>query len=368
MEFITYIILAFVLSLVITGLVLPIILNISVKKKLFDVPNNRSVHKRIIPRLGGLAFVPIILMIISFIVGLDSLSSSFLLKDSINKYACLAPLGYCALILLYFIGVVDDLIGVRYVHKFIAQIIASLLIVLSGIYINNFYGLFGLYEIPYYVGAPLSIFLMVYLINAVNLIDGIDGLCSGLSIVALVFFVIIYMENNDWLFVLLSVATLGVLIPFFYVNVFGTFYKQQKLFMGDTGSLTIGLILSLLAIHLSMVGTERTLHLNIVQVFSLVFIPFLDVLRVMFVRASNGKGLFKADMNHIHHKMLRLGYSPRRSLMHILFWQLFFITMNMLLSNIININILLLLDIIIWILFNQLISKRIKQKEKVLKE
>ena len=115
---------------------------------------------------------------------------------------------------------------------------------------------FGIYMLPSWVGIPLTVLIVVYITNAINLIDGIDGLASGLSCIALTVLAAICISNGSYFYALLALATLGILIPFWFYNVFGNAQRGHKLFMGDTGSLTIGYILSFLVIQLSVVHSD----------------------------------------------------------------------------------------------------------------
>ena len=171
----------FLLSILLATVIIPRILFISYKKRLFDVPDSRKVHKTPIPRLGGLSFLPVILIALCSVTGIryytnhpvDMLWAS----DLFIQYLFLIV----GLTLLYLVGVADDLVGVGYRYKFVIQILAALLFPLSGLWINDLGGLLGLHEIPAYIGMPLTVFLTVYITNAINLIDGIDGElhCTG---------------------------------------------------------------------------------------------------------------------------------------------------------------------------------------------
>ncbi|EYE50440.1 glycosyltransferase family 4 protein, partial [Bacteroides fragilis] len=178
---ILFIILAFVISASVARLIIPRILLISLRKKLFDMPSERKVHKRAIPRLGGVSFFPTILLsscgvfALRILMGYDvpALRAVYLLPE------CLFLV--CGMTLLYLTGIADDLVGVRYRQKFVIQIICASFFPLAGLWINNFYGLFGLYALPAWIGMPFTVLLVVFVTNAINLIDGIDGLASGLS-------------------------------------------------------------------------------------------------------------------------------------------------------------------------------------------
>ena len=266
--------------------------------------------------------------------------------------------------LLYLTGITDDLIGVRYRQKFIVQIFCAILLVSSGLWINNLYGIFGIYELPPVVGLPFTVFTIVFITNAINLIDGIDGLASGLSGIALLFFTILFIYQREWLYAALAIVTLGTIIPFFYYNVFGNPNRGRKIFMGDTGSLTIGFILSILAIRFSMYDNAVLHRVSdaIVVAFSLLITPVFDVVRVILHRARFGKNIFSPDKNHIHHKFLALGFSHRAAMITILLISAGFAAMNLLLLTRININLLLFLDIFIWTIMQLYLTKKINRK------
>ena len=240
--------------------------------------------------------------------------------------------------------------GLRYRSKFVVQIIAAIMIPLSGLWINNLYGILGIHELTPWLGIPLTILLIVFLCNAVNLIDGIDGLASGLSCVSLVILGSLYIHNRLWMYAMLAFASFGVLIPFFYYNVFGKVDRCKKIFMGDTGSLTLGYILSFLIIRYSACAPEIIPYSDgaIIIAFSTLIIPMFDVIRVMFIRWRSHKGIFTADKNHIHHKLLNMGLTQRRAMLLILAMACLFSGMNICLISYIDNNILIGIDILAW--------------------
>lgn len=354
-----FVALAFVLSAGITALIIPKIILISFKKKLFDEVDERKVHQGIVPRLGGVAFTPAIVMSMAMLLGLYALVSS---TTGINlTMAPMLSLSLCALMLLYLEGITDDLIGIGYKVKFVCQIISALLIVVSGVWINDFNGLFGIHEIPWYVGMPFTTVLLVYVINAINLIDGIDGLASGLSMVALFFLGCLFSLSGDVISAVIAFATVGTLVPFFIYNVFGRAERHSKVFMGDCGSQTIGLLLGMLAVKISM---SDTLYVNslpepLVIAFSVLMIPCLDVIRVMIGRMRKGKNPFLPDKTHFHHKFLALGMSHRTAMVTILMIDAFFIMLNLGMVMFLNINVILLMDILMWCAMHTWINKMV---------
>lgn len=348
------IILSLLISIILSALIIPRILVVAFRKKLFRHPRERKVHSGIIPRLGGISFVPTILFSLAFTTGLRYLIGY---EIPVNRLHFIIPEFYfliCGLTLLYLSGIKDDLVGLRYRSKFFIQIIAASLIPLSGLWINNLYGLFGIDELTPWLGIPFTILLTVFIVNAINLIDGIDGLASGLSSISLLTLGSLYIYYDQWIYAMLAFSTLGVLLPFFYYNVFGKVNRCKKIFMGDTGSLTLGYILAFLAIAYANNNPERAPYSEgaIVVAFSTLIVPMFDVIRVILVRARNHKGLFNADRNHIHHKFLDMGFSSRRAMICILIMALSFSIINIRLVSIMNNNILLLADIVVWIGLN----------------
>ena len=365
MGYISILLLSFFISLGFSIFIIPRILLISFKKHLFDMPDERKVHKGIIPRLGGVSFFPAVIFTLSLMIGLNRIYGEELFPSIIGvSDTSVLSFGLSSLLLLYLTGITDDLIGVRYRQKFIVQIFCAILLVSSGLWINNLYGIFGIYELPPVVGLPFTVFTIVFITNAINLIDGIDGLASGLSGIALLFFTILFIYQREWLYAALAIVTLGTIIPFFYYNVFGNPNRGRKIFMGDTGSLTIGFILSILAIRFSMYD-NAVLHRvpdAIVVAFSLLITPVFDVVLVILHRARFGKNIFSPDKNHIHHKFLALGFSHRAAMITILLISAGFAAMNLLLLTRININLLLFLDIFIWTIMQLYLTKKINRK------
>lgn len=364
MNFVVYVGLAFLLSAVITALMIPQIILISFKKRLFDVVDARKVHSGIVPRLGGLAFTPAIVLSMALLVGLHSLSVDM---DSMP----LAPESQmatllCAIMFLYMVGVTDDLVGVGYRVKFLFQFVCAGLIVASGVYLNDLYGLFGVHELSEWVAYPLTVLLIVFIINAINLIDGIDGLSSGLSMVAFFFLGCLFVLRLDEVPAVVAAAALGTLAVFFYFNVFGKAENRRKIFMGDCGSLTIGLLLAVVSIRFCMNGVVgvRDISQPLVVSFSVLMIPCFDVLRVMLGRIRRHKSPFLPDKTHIHHKFLALGMSHRTAMCTILTIDVFFVLFNLILVRTADINVMLVTDVVLWVLLNIWISHLIRQKEK----
>ena len=360
------IVLSCFLSILFAGVLIPQVLLISYRRRLFDELDERKIHRGVVPRLGGIAFKPVIFVVMALILGSTYvLGQNVILVNASKNISKLAFL-YSSLMILYLVGIADDLVGVKFRAKFFAQIVCGILLVIGGVWIENLCGMFGVATLPYRFGAPLSIFFVVFIVNSINLIDGIDGLASGLSSVAFLSYVFAFFYLGEFFYAMMCAAALGVLIPFFYFNVFGDSNKRKKIFMGDTGSLTIGILLSFFSIELSSycsISEIPDINFFIVA-FSPLVVPCFDVVRVFILRVRNGKHPFKPDRSHIHHKLLNLGISQRWVMVLIIALSLFYVLLNMLLSQYYNSVLVLLVDVIIWILFNYFLSKYIKNISK----
>lgn len=348
--------------------IIPRILVISLRKRLFDVPDARKVHKRPIPRLGGVTFYPVLLFVICLLTAYRVIVGDLPNEAFTVHFATEILCMFAGLTMLYIIGIGDDLVGVRYVNKFKIQILSAALFPIAGLYINNFYGLLGIHELTPYIGVPLTMLLVVFITNAINLIDGIDGLASSICIIALSVFGILFANNGLWMFVQLAFVCVGILIPFFIYNVFGNAERGRKIFMGDTGSLTMGYVLSFLVVKYCMYTETQSLsesNAPIIIAFSILLVPCLDVIRVVLGRIRRGKSPFLPDRTHIHHKFMDMGFTPRASLILIQGISICFIVGSFLMShNGVDVNIVFLLNVVIWTGLNVWFSKVIKRKQR----
>ena len=349
--------------------IIPRILVISHKKRLYDVPDARKVHTMPVPRLGGLSFFPVILMSMFLVIGFRlyfwDVNVCGLSFNMLYEYLFL----FVGMTLLYLVGVYDDLVGVGYRYKFAVQIAAAFLLVLSGNWFDSFGGLFGIYSVPVWVGVPFTVFIVVYITNAINLIDGIDGLASGLCCIALSVLSVIFFLRGQYVYALLAICTLGILMPFWCYNVFGNANRGHKLFMGDAGSLTLGYVISFLIIHMSVTNEVSPTLSNpyMVIAFSTVLVPLLDVIRVVLHRLREHKNPFLPDKNHFHHKLLRTGMRVRMVMVCIIAISAFFILLNSSLAWRVDITYLFFLNLFCWSILhvglNGLIRRNRERKE-----
>lgn len=364
MKMLLFVFIPFLIAMLSSRIMIPLILLITYKKRLFDPVDARKLHKRIIPRLGGVAFAPIqcCLLVITLVITIKLLNMNL----NIDSWAILPSFSMllCGLVTLFIVGIGDDLVGIRYQWKFIVQLIVAGFFPLSGLWINDLYGLGFIVSLSPWVGMPLTIFVVVLIINAVNLIDGLDGLCSGVVGIGCLVLGGLFVFYGAWLHALFAFITAGVLIPFFYYNVFGTRRRRRQIFMGDTGSLTLGYSIAFLAISFAMNNhyIKPFSEGAIVVAFSILIVPVFDVARVMYVRWRMGVSVFKPDRNHLHHKFLRAGMSHHTAMIAILLLALSFCLFNIYMVELINNNIVALLDITLWLVFHQVFNRLEKRK------
>ncbi len=356
---------AFAIAILIAMVVLPQILLISHKKRLFDMPDERKVHFAPVPRLGGVSFFPVMLITIGvFVLAYHLMGfTSGSLQNSETPYQFLALT--VGSMMLFLVGLMDDLVGVGYKLKFVVQVMAAGLIVASGVWIKSLDGLFGIHDVPAWFGMPFTVLIVVYVTNAINLIDGIDGLASGLCAISLVALLVLHIQLNHHTYALLCISALGVIIPFWFYNVLGNALRGRKLFMGDSGSLSLGYILSFLMVHLSTVdadgGTKGDYNMSLA--FTTMMVPLLDVVRVVAHRLRTGKNPFLPDQSHIHHKLLRCGLRVRQVMAVICLLSLAFIVINGILVGRVNITWILVIDIAVWLAFHAVLDVVIHGKD-----
>ncbi len=350
---ILYLLGALLLSFVCGMIFTPLILDFCKKKKLYDKPDERKIHKNAIPRLGGISFFPSMMLGFGVCLLILTLNSPTTTSINIGSVCYLLGLGF-----IYTVGIIDDFIGLNAPAKFAAQTIVAALLPLTGLYLNNLYGLFGIYQIPPLVGIPLTIFAVVFITNAINLIDGIDGLAASLSIFALAGFLCYFRHYSVYVntYSVMIAAIIGALLTFLYFNMFGKPEKNTKLLMGDGGSLLLGYMLALLslirAMHSEYICPYRQEALLVP--ITLLFIPIADVVRVTFYRFLHHVPLFKADKNHIHHKLMQAGLSQHQTLATILATAIAIIILNLVLQVYVHVdvNVILLIDALLYALLN----------------
>ncbi|TCN73211.1 glycosyltransferase family 4 protein [Acetobacteroides hydrogenigenes] len=281
--------------------IIPVVIRIARLKNLVDEPNNRTSHKKAIPTLGGVG------IFIGFAVA-SLLLASYYFVPEFNSLLL-------GMLILFFLGIKDDILVLSAKKKLVGQVIVAFFITFLGdVRLTSFDGILGIYDIPYWPSVLSTMFIFIALINAVNLIDGIDGLASGFGILAATFFGVDFYLLGHFAWAMLCFAMAGSLMAFFLYNVFG---NTNKIFMGDTGSLVLGLFITTAMLKFININSVSNGPFSIdfapVLALSVLVLPIFDTLRVFSIRIANGQSPFHPDKRHIHHLMLRLGFSHKAS-------------------------------------------------------
>ncbi|MDX1760560.1 MAG: MraY family glycosyltransferase [Christiangramia sp.] len=299
-----FILLVFSLTFGLTFYLIPKVLWVSQEKNLMASVNERSSHSMAVPTFGGVAFYIAIIMVLTI---LQSLRLTYVGNHLI-----------AAMTILFMVGLKDDLVISTAKVKFLGQITAACFLVFSPeLQLTNLHGFMGLHDIPAALGFVIKGFVVLALINAYNLIDGIDGLAAIVGIVISTVYALVFYLTGQPFFVLVSMSLAGVLAAFLRFN----FSRgRRKIFMGDSGSLLVGLILAFLTIkHLAMEPYHPVMAAGynpgnrLLFLACVLFIPAFDTLRVIIIRKINGVSAFSPDRNHCHHVLLDLGLSHKKA-------------------------------------------------------
>ena len=293
-----YILLAALTAFLVCIFSIPSIIKVADIKHLYDEPDERKSHTKKIPTLGGLA------MFAGIMIALTLFSATVFAERRFIT---------CAIIIVFFIGIKDDIIMIAPLKKMIGQIIAVGVVVIMGkVRLNGFYGFMGIDQIHESLSIVLSVFTILVIMNGFNLIDGIDGLAASTGVVISTFFGFWFFLNGhhqEW--AMLAFILSAVLLAFLYYNL-----TPAKIFMGDTGSLLCGLIIGVLTIKfidLSPVADRLKFNSVPIVAFGILIVPLFDTLRVFTLRVLAGKSPLNHDQNHIHHRLLALGLSHLQS-------------------------------------------------------
>ena len=288
---------SFLVSLLIGLVSIPVIIDVARKKNLVDQPNHRTSHKGSIPNLGGMAiFGGFSIAVLMFNVGDDAINAAYLIAGAM---------------VIFFVGLKDDVLELSPLKKMLGQVAAAVILILfADLRITDLHGLFGFFEIGYIPSVLITIFLFVVIINSFNLVDGIDGLAAGLAVVSTVFFTEWFFKAGENGLVIMGLSLIGVLFAFLRYNLLDS---KFKIFMGDTGSLLIGFFLAVLTIHFNEMNLSSTLANRVEAApavsFAIMMVPLFDTLRLFVVRLYRKCTPFAPDRAHMHHFLLKLGYS-----------------------------------------------------------
>jgi len=300
-------------SFIITFLAIPVILQIAEMKKLYDLPDERKIHTKPVASLGGVGIF-----------------GGFLLASLLSISALTNPefqYFFAAAIVIFFLGLKDDLLVLSATKKFIGQVIAaSILLHLGGLRITSMHGLFGFNELPEAFSLALSYLTIIVVVNSFNLIDGVDGLASTLGLLSMLIFGIYFFAVGMQAYSLLAFSLAGSLIAFLIFN-----HHPAKIFMGDSGSLMIGLVNSILVIKFITVADSASVAFPIASSaavgFAILIVPLLDTLRVFSIRIFGRLSPFTPDRNHVHHLLLDTGLNHSKVTLTCLTINIFFVVL-----------------------------------------
>lgn len=352
-----HLLLAFITAFSVVLLATPSLIKVAKLKHLVDEPSEaRKLHKSSIPTIGG------VIIFSAFIF------SCFLWFPDHNQRAMAALDEFmylsASLILLFFVGVKDDIIGMSPMKKLLAHIsVGFILCVMGDIRITSFHGLLGMdIELPLYASYAISIFVYIVIVNAINLIDGVDGLASGVGLISTIAFALWFAYSGDKHWALIAVSMSGALFGFLVFN-----FNPARIFMGDSGSLIIGAVLSVLAIRLIespttfLPETHRLISTPVAAMAILAY-PLLDTLRVFTIRTSQGKSPLSADKNHLHHRLMEQNHSHKKTVITIYIFSILIIA-NTYFFQFENPNISFLISLGISLLFIGYVFLTYKRKE-----
>lgn len=332
---------------------IPIILNFTRAKNFYDKPNGRTSHDVNTPTLGGIAlFTGVIISLLLFNDGNSNNDLQYLI-------ACI--------IIMFFIGIKDDIYLITLPKKLLAQLAVILIFIFfADIRISSLSGFLGIYEIPYFFSVVLSAFVFIVIINCFNLIDGVDGLAAGITILIAFVLSIFFFERKMTFELLITSSLIGSLIPFFIYNVFG---KKNKLFMGDTGALIIGVISVFLIVRFNNLAVVEGSYFEITAApamsIAILFVPLYDTLQVFVIRVFKNRSPFSPDKNHLHHRLLRLGLNHIQTSMTLIFLNAVIIISSFYLQAL-GILILSLLLLLVGLVFSTSLWYLNKKKNHVL--
>ncbi len=286
-----------VLSLAVTTIVFPFVLRYARRHKIVDNPDTRKLHRLPVPVMGGVAVYAGILA--------GCLAMALLVSGASIRWSIMAM----TTMLLF--GVWDDIKNLPAILRLIMQFgIVGAYMGLTGHYITDFYGLFGIHEISLWIGIPLSLVAGVGTINSINMIDGVDGYSSGYGIMASVSFATVFLAVNQEVWASLGVIVASALLPFFMHNVFGV---KSKMFIGDGGTMMLGFLMTIFELGALSLRSGSKLEEQgvglIAMTLAILCIPVFDTLRVMIVRMIRGRSPFKPDKSHLHHLFIDMGFS-----------------------------------------------------------
>ena len=310
---------------------MPALIRVALLKRLFDEPDDeRKIHARRIPTIGGILIFAGTIFSFALWFPIDTIHEYQELQKSVDEFKYIIA----TILVLFFVGIKDDIIGTAPVKKLAGHIIVGMILVLmADVRISGLHGIFGVFAVSHWASVFLSLFAYIVIVNAFNLIDGVDGLAGGVGLIAALSFGAWFLFAGDEVMACLAFAVAGSLLAFLIFN-----FSPAKIFMGDSGSLSIGLVLCVLA--LKLVEFDKV-NLNPVVAdiskpvlaMSVLVYPLIDTLRVFIYRSLKGLSPFTADRNHIHHKLMEMGLGHKGTVLCIYIATLFIISLAVVTQN-----------------------------------
>jgi UDP-GlcNAc:undecaprenyl-phosphate/decaprenyl-phosphate GlcNAc-1-phosphate transferase len=326
------VIISFVTAFSLTYFLIPPIINVAIKKNLCDEPGARRSHTVSTPRLGGIGIFAGVIF-------------SVILWTPYDQYSDGMQYILCAFILIFFVGVKDDIDAISPSKKLAMEILAAVILVFkAGVRFSGMHGVMGIGEVPLFWSALFSIFTIIVIINSLNLIDGINGLSGSVAVLIAGTLGIWFLLVERYDIAILAFSTAGATLAFLKFNI-----SPAKIFMGDTGALLIGLICSILVIKF----IESNQQLDAINPFKInaapavaigiLILPLFDTLRVFVMRIVNGKHPLHADRTHIHHLLIDIGLTHMQATFALICVNVFFIMLVFLLQRYTDKALLLIL-------------------------
>lgn len=292
------IIIPFFIALLLVGWIHPRLVKIALLKNIVDNPDARKLQRTPVPVLGGVA------VFFGVVIAIGCMSS---VVDCSGL-----PVVIMAMMAMLYTGTMDDILSLSPGLRFVIEIVVVLLLIFVGGYcIDDFHGLWNIGRFSYWYAVPLTVVAAVGIINAINLVDGVNGLSSGYCIMACLIFGTLFFLAGEAPMTILAAVSVGALIPFFLHNVFG---KTSKMFIGDGGTLVMGVVMSVFVIEILQNGSRAAAYVDpnvglVPFTLAVLSVPVFDTLRVMSTRILKGTSPFRPDKTHLHHMFIDLGCS-----------------------------------------------------------
>ncbi|MFD1628631.1 MraY family glycosyltransferase [Pseudopedobacter beijingensis] len=343
------------LSAAVSFFSIPSIIFVANTRHLYDdLEKERKNHQHGISRLGGIAIFCAFTIVSLLFERYDNV-----LPTNVLLTSC---------IMLFAVGLKDDLAGASPSTKFVIQFLVALILsVVGGVRLTSLYGVFGIWDIGYISSILFTVLIIMFFINAFNLIDGIDGLAGTIGIIVNLTFAMMFLRMGQVELAVLAFSLIGALAGFLFYN-----YSPSRIFMGDTGSLLVGLISIVLGIKFIELnkfttGLPRPVFLSAPAIaVSVLIIPLFDTIRVFILRIIKGKSPFQADRNHIHHRILRLGLSHSQTTLSLAITNILFVYLAILCRSLGNSTLIVLfLGICMLINWGTTVLIRIKERKQL---